>query len=96
MADSNNFKEIMSPKLKEKISARCSEKGLFDATCPMCGEKSFGLADGLFFHNTFKSVGNASPSGFGVPCAFLICKNCGFISEHSIGFLGLIEELKGD
>ena len=95
MEKSAEFDSVLPKELKEKISAKFLEKGLFDSPCPMCHNRVFGLADGLFFHSVYKSIGDKSFSGLGVPCALLICQNCGFISEHSIGFLGLTEELKG-
>lgn len=58
--------------------------------CPMCGNTNFTLTDGYFSPvmqddlNTFKLGG---PS---VPTVSIICNNCGFLSQHAMGMLGLL------
>jgi hypothetical protein len=59
-------------------------------SCPMCKTNKFVLAEG-YFNNTmqanFASVALGGPS---IPTAAIICENCGFVSQHALGVLGLI------
>ena len=60
------------------------------SVCPMCGHAHFTIAD-AYLSNTlqtdFNSVTLGGPS---IPSLAIICTNCGFISQHSLGILGLL------
>ena len=60
------------------------------SVCPMCGHTHFTIAD-AYLSNTlqadFNSVTLGGPS---IPSLAIICTNCGFISQHSLGILGLL------
>lgn len=85
-------KEIMNAELKEKVISALYNKGIGDKPCPVCGS-SFALADGIVFHMLQSDSRTSSDSGVGVPCVMLICKECGLVREHSLGLLGLKDEL---
>lgn len=60
------------------------------AVCPMCGDAHFTIADAYLLntlHTDFNSVTLGGPS---IPSLAIICKNCGFISQHALGMLGLL------
>jgi hypothetical protein len=59
----------------------------------MCGHNKFVLADG-FFNNSVQTNFEAALvlGGPSIPTIALICSNCGFISQHALGVLGLLEE----
>jgi len=66
--------------------AKCGKQ----SSCPMCGHAHFTIAD-AYLSNTlqadFKSVTLGGPS---IPSLAIICTNCGFISQHSLGIIGLL------
>lgn len=89
----NQFPEgIMDDELRKKVMSALFDKGIFTKPCPVCGG-TFALADGIIFHALQRNSRTSSNSGMGVPCVMLICKNCGFVREHSLGLLGLKDEL---
>jgi hypothetical protein len=46
-------------------------------TCPLCGVSSWAVQDGIFtFHQEIKTQ-YVSSIGRGLPCAALVCQNCG-------------------
>ena len=71
--------------LSEKL-----EKYSKPSACPMCGHPHFTISD-AYLSNTlqtdFTSVTLGGPS---IPSLAIICKNCGFISQHALGILGLL------
>lgn len=84
--------EIMNAELRKKVMSALYNKGIGDKPCPVCGGK-LALADGIIFHALQNDSRTASRSGVGVPCIMLICRECGYIREHSLGLLGLRDEL---
>lgn len=74
---------------KEVIIKSLEEHGA-KYPCPRCGNKSFTLLDGYFnqtVQNELKKMTIGIPS---LPSVVVICKQCGFISQHSLGILGLL------
>lgn len=61
--------------------------------CPMCHHRHFALLDGYItdnIQNDYKSI--IIGGGTILPLATIICKNCGFIAQYSLGALGLFDE----
>ena len=58
----------------------------------MCGNKSFVLSEG-YFVNTIQPdmAGCIRLEGPSIPTIAIICKQCGFVSQHSAMLLGLID-----
>lgn len=81
--------QLLTSEQKQNLINKLQEKGV-KATCPMCGNKNFILADG-YFNNPlqldFQSIYIGGPS---IPSIATVCSNCGFISQHSLGVLGLL------
>ncbi len=88
----NNSQQI-SDELKQKIIDALTKAGA-DRPCPRCGNNQFFVADGLVFHILQNSISNPRLGGTGIVCAVVICSKCGYISEHSLSSLGLINEVK--
>lgn len=63
--------------------------------CPMCHNKQFVIVDG-FFPNMVYDDYNASIMNYtkGMPSFAIVCNKCGFISNHSLGALGLMKDSK--
>jgi hypothetical protein len=74
---------------KQKIVDILKEKGVTLA-CPMCGNKNFILIDGYFNNPLQSNFGDFHIGGPSIPSAALACSNCGFISQHALGMLGLL------
>jgi hypothetical protein len=60
----------------------------------MCGHNKFILTDGYFNHSVQANTNNISIGGPSVPTIAIICSNCGFVSQHAIGLLGLLNNKK--
>jgi len=72
-------------RIKEEI-----DKRIRTLTCPMCQNKSFVMADGYLYATMQSDLNSLSIGGPGIPAAGIICNNCGFISQHALGILGLL------
>ena len=82
---------MITPDEKERIAQELNKKfGAKDVKCPMCGNIHFIIADGYF--NTFMQgdLGQTNLGGPSIPSIPVICNNCGFISMHALGILGLL------
>lgn len=63
--------------------------------CPMCRKGSFTIVDSYSFdllQDDYKNI--KVGSGRALPSIPIVCTNCGFISHHALGVLGLLEEGK--
>jgi len=62
--------------------------------CPMCHQGgTMKLADGYFQHALQRDFSGAIVlGGPSIPTVVLVCGNCGFVSEHAAGILGLLEK----
>ena len=63
----------------EKISELLKEKNALK--CPVCGEENSAVFDGIF--------ARALQGTNALPCAVVVCKNCGAIREHAVDPLGI-------
>lgn len=76
---------------KENIIKQLNER-LGKFSCPMCHKSNFTFVDGYVAISLQKDYKNIviGESTF-VPSVMIVCNNCGFISQHSLGVLGLID-----
>lgn len=58
--------------------------------CPRCGTREFSLIGGYFNHFVQPQLGGVSIGGPSIPTAVVACNNCGWLSEHALGALGLL------
>jgi hypothetical protein len=76
--------------LKQRIVKRLQEKKVRGA-CPMCATNQFVLLDGYFSHPVQLDLTTGMVlGGPSVPTVAIACNNCGFISQHALGALGLL------
>jgi len=64
--------------------------------CPMCGNNHFTLLDSYIRNDVQASLETAviTLGGPTIPAAAIICDNCGFMSQHALGTLGLMPSRK--
>lgn len=72
-------------KIADEISKRKNE-----LTCPMCQNKKFIMADGYFNNGMQTDFGTFNLGGPSIPTIAIVCDNCGFVSQHALGVLGLL------
>lgn len=88
MMDKDN-KELVLKKLEHVLQK---------LECPMCHYNQFIIADGFIqvkLYQKYNLIDNNDNKS--IPAVAIICKHCGFISNHAIGILGLLnqnEEIK--
>src|SRR3990167_4902192 len=82
---------FFSEEERRRIVSTLEKKGVCSC-CPMCGNKSFVLSEG-YFVNTIQPdmAGCIRLEGPSIPTIAIICKQCGFVSQHSAMLLGLID-----
>ena len=77
---------------KEKIINALKEKGALNNPCPRCRSKNFTLLDGYLNNQVQMGLGNVFFGGPSVPSVVVVCSQCGYMSQHAIGVLGLLRE----
>lgn len=79
---------------KNKIIEVLKQRGL-TSQCPRCNHPNWSLIDGYFNQTIQPNVeGSIVIGGPSVPSIALACNNCGFISQHALGALGLLAKQK--
>ncbi len=91
MADDGRF--LLSSNAIRIILETLAKRGA-GASCPMCGSLgAFELANGYLIHRIYEDP-SIETQDFAsrqlVPLVALICGNCGFVSQHALGTLGLM------
>ena len=60
--------------------------------CPRCGNKHFTLLDGYFNQTIQTEFAGMVLGGPSIPSVVTACGRCGFLSQHALGLLGLLQE----
>jgi predicted nucleic-acid-binding Zn-ribbon protein len=81
---------VPQPEFKKIIDV-LEEKGAIKP-CPRCGQEEFTLADAYYKEPLQDSLKGNILGGPTIPCAVVICRNCGYISHHALGYLDLLEK----
>lgn len=87
---------LTNERKKEIVQALASRVDKME--CPFCHQGKFTLIDGYITDSVQKDFINlVIGSKTTLPSVALVCNNCGFISQHSLGILGLLnsEENEG-
>ena len=78
-------KKVIVDKLTERVL-----KSGHGFRCPMCNHDGFVLLD-LYIRNDIQDeLGSVTLGGPSIPAAGIVCSNCGFLSQHALGALGLL------
>lgn len=84
------FTSEVANKIGEAIKSRGAPR-----TCVLCGTNQWTLADGFYYFTTQEDFSNfVLGGGRGLPCAALICNNCGnthFINLIQLGLQDLLQ-----
>ena len=63
--------------------------------CPRCGTNEFVISDGYFVQSVQTELAGTVIGGPSIPSIAVVCKKCGFLSQHALGVLGLIPNKEG-
>ncbi len=80
---------MLSDAKKQEIINALESKHV-QAKCPMCQQSKFSVVD-MYVRNSLQDdLQNIVLDGPAIPTAAIICMNCGFVSQHALGVLGLL------
>jgi len=60
--------------------------------CHRCGKEEFTVVDQYSDIKIQKELGKFIIGGSSIPSVITICKNCGAITQHALGALGMLPE----
>lgn len=78
---------------RDRIIEVLHEKGV-RLPCPRCGTTDFQLADGYFNQPVQTDVSSMQLGGPSIPSVVVVCRNCGYISQHALGALGMLPAMR--
>ena len=75
---------------QKTVIAKALAENLGEYHCPMCGESRFSIIEefGLYMIRPLNDPTNTS---WGVPYIMLVCRKCGYMSQHNAISLGLLD-----
>ena len=82
---------MLNEEERKKIAKVLSER-IGNFTCPICKKGHFSLIDGYSSHVLTDNYRMINLDGKMIPFIMLACNNCGFISQHALGSLGLLDQ----
>jgi len=83
----------LSQEQKDNIIKKLVERKAI-LPCPRCGNHNFILLDGYFIQPMSAEIGAMVLGGQSVPTVVTACSQCGFLSQHALGALGMLPEEK--
>lgn len=85
----------MTQEEREKIF-KALETRQVRAICPICKIGRLTLVNGYFKKVLSDDYKSPVIGGRYLPSIILICNNCGFVSQHALGALGLLHNQNSD
>jgi len=80
---------MITPEEKQNIIKILNDR-LANLPCPRCGNKQFSLTDGYTSQFIQNKIEEVNFGGASIPSITAVCTRCGFLSQHSLGVLGLL------
>jgi len=80
----------LSSDQKNKIVAALEARGATQP-CPRCLHKGFIIADGYVVNQMQFDLAIFNMGGPSIPAVVTVCEKCGFIAQHALGVLGLMQ-----
>jgi hypothetical protein len=77
----------LTERQKEKILSSLRTKA--KAHCPMCGGTNWELWEEMVGAMAASPQGGIGIGGPYIPMVQIVCTNCGFVSHHAVGVLGI-------
>ena len=88
------MQQIMSADEKQKIITALQNRQAL-LPCPRCHKQKFTLLDGYFNQTIQQNINTGLIiGGPSVPSAIIVCENCGYMSQHALGVLGLMPKIE--
>lgn len=96
MPGSSTPQQLLTKEQKERVIRAITSKNI--RGCPLCGTNTWTVADGYFVQPLNINFNALALGGTSIPSIALVCSNCGFMSQHALGVLGLMpdEKKEGD
>lgn len=97
MICSNNLAQLllrlnMLKKEDKDIIAKVLTERVGHFKCPICGKGQMSLIDGYSSLGISEDYQKTMFADKIIPHVMLVCNNCGFISHHALGTLGLLKK----
>jgi len=92
MLQNSQAKASLTQEQKQAIVDVLKKRGV-PAACPMCRQNNWTVGDGYLAPIIQPDLHAMALGGQSIPSALLVCTNCGFMSQHALGILGLLPSL---
>ena len=86
---------MLSEERRQQIAKRLYEK-IEKFECPFCHKSKFTIVDGYLPNNLQDHLNGLTIGGPMMPTIAIVCNYCGFVSQHSLGVLGLMDDIKNN
>lgn len=83
------FSQEQKEEISKVLTSRLQKNGKI-TVCPMCNNGQFTLADAYISNTLQDDLKVTMLGGQTIPAIAIVCTNCGFISQHALGSLGLL------
>jgi hypothetical protein len=85
------YLETITEQQKQRIIQELEKRGA-NRPCPRCGNNHFTLLDGYIIQPLTRGPSVAIViGGPSIPSIVTACTQCGFLSQHALGALGLLQ-----
>ena len=85
--------KVISLEMAKRIVEKLAERGV-QPQCPRCSQSAFSIVDGymaLSMGRNLEEIALVFGNRQFFPVAAMVCRNCGFVSLHSLAVLELME-----
>lgn len=84
---------MLNDKEKQELAKTLIDKIGKPFECPICHNRHFTIVDGYLIQGLQDNMnGIVLGGGPMIPSVAIVCVKCGFMSQHNLGILGLINK----